>query len=88
MKRSLLGALWDRLWDSKSRVFADGYRCLDPNRDPVDLAQLDLTSCANRFQKGLHVRLVIAGGQNLKYMGCLGTDESPVSGAIGTHDIS
>jgi hypothetical protein len=82
MKRSLLGALFDRLWDNKPHVVADGYRCLDPKRDPADVAQLDLNSCAIRFQKGLHMRLLVAGGQHPKYMQYLGTDESPVSGAM------
>jgi hypothetical protein len=92
MKRSLFGALRDRLWNSKSRVVADGYRCLDPKRDPADLTQLDLNSCVNCFQKGLHIRLVAADGQDPGYMQYLGTDERPVSGAMihrrHTHEIS
>jgi hypothetical protein len=82
MKRSLFGALRDRLLGSKSRFVVDGYRCLDPKRESADIVQLDLNSCANRFQKSLHIRLVVADGQHPKYMQYLGTDESPVSGAI------
>jgi hypothetical protein len=92
MKRSLFGALRNRLWDSKSRVVADGYRCFDPKRNPADLAQLALNSHANCFKDGLHIRSDVVGAQYLKYMQYLGTDESPVSGAMihrrHTHEIS
>lgn len=62
-----------------SRVVAETYQAIDPNRDSSPL-RLSLSDCAHRFRRGSCLRLTIAGGSFPMFARNLGVDGNRMTG--------